>query len=115
MFRRRAITATALITLTCLSACGDAPPLTGQAQADAETRAACRQRAEEIYRQQNRGAIYSPTPSVNAPFSGNYVPDQTDRGLSDLYAHDKAVNDCIRNTGTQPVSTPRAAPPPIIK
>ena len=101
-----------LTGLLVLSGCGDQPPLTGQAQADAETRAACRQRAEAVYDQQNRGQIYSPLPSVNSPFSANYLPDQPDRGLSQLYAHDKLVSDCVRNNGTGAErSQPRPAVP----
>jgi hypothetical protein len=82
-----------------LSACSPAPQ-SSQARADAETVAACRQRADEVYNQQNRGDIYSANSSENAPFSANYVPGITSRGLSQLYAHDKLVSDCVRNTGT---------------
>jgi hypothetical protein len=94
-----------------LSGCTDQPPLTGQAQADAATRQACRQRAEAIYNQQNRGEIYSPASQVNTPYSGNYLPDRTDHGLSDLFVHDKLVSDCVRNTGTgaDPGQPPPAA------
>jgi hypothetical protein len=94
-----------------VSACEAPPPLTGQAQADAETRAACEQRAEAVYNQQNRGDIYRPAPSVNTPFSANYLPGQSDRGLSQLFAHDRMVSDCIRNKGTSPLPTPAQAPP----
>lgn len=90
---------------------GGGPPPTGQALADAQTRAACRQRAEEAYRQQNRAQIYSPPPQVNTPYSANYLPDQSDRGLADLYSHDKMVSDCIRNTGTGALP-PQPAPLP---
>jgi hypothetical protein len=83
-----------------LSGCSSPPPLTGQAQADAATRAACRQRAEAAFAQQNRGDIYSSGSQVNSPFSANFLPDKTDRGLSQLFAHDRMVNDCVRNTGT---------------
>jgi len=89
-----------------LSACS-APP-SSQSRANAETVAACRQRAEDVYNQQNRGDIYSPASSVNTPFSSNYVPGITDRGLSQLYAHDKMVSDCVRNTGT---GAERSQPP----
>ena len=92
-----------------LSAC-DVPPQTGQAQADAETRAACRNRAEQAYDQQHRAEIYSPPPPINTPYSANYGAGLPDRGLSDLYAHDRMVSDCIRNTGTgsdRPESAPR--------
>jgi hypothetical protein len=105
--------------VAALSAC-DRPPLSGQAQADAQTRAACRQRAEEAYNQQNRGAIFSPPSSVNTPYSSNYVPASSDdRGLSDLFAHERLVSDCVRNTGTGTdrtvpagSATPASAPPP---
>jgi hypothetical protein len=107
-----------LIGVAALSAC-DRPSVSGQAQADADTRAACRQRAEEAYNQQNRGAIFSPPTSVNTPYSSNYVPDVTDRGLSDLFTHDRLVSDCVRNTGTgtdrtvpTAPATPDSAPPP---
>lgn len=109
--------ATIFTCAVALSACG--APQGGQAQADAATRAACQQRANQAYDQQNRGEIYSPTANVNTPFSANYLPGQADRGLSDLFAHDRMINDCIRNTGTgterSPLSPPagaRAAPPP---
>jgi hypothetical protein len=89
----------ALAGAVALSACSPAPQ-SPQARANAETLAACRQRAEEVYNQQNRGDIYSPASSVNTPFSSNYVPGITARGLPQLYAHDKMVSDCVRNTGT---------------
>lgn len=91
-----------------LSGCGDRPPLSGQQRADAETQAACRQRAEAIYNQQNRGQIYSPASQVNSPFSASYQPDQTDRGLAQLYSHDKIISDCVRNNG---VGAERSPPP----
>lgn len=102
----------------CALAACDRPAPTGQAQADAETRTACRARAEQTYEQQNRGEIYSPSSQVNTPFSANYLPSDTGRGLSTLFAHDRMVNDCIRNTGTgtnrlQPAATvPLLAPTP---
>ena len=97
-----------LLGAVALSAC-DAPAPTGQAQADAATRKACEQRAEQAYNQQNRAEIYSPPPQVNTPYSANYVPDVTNRGLSSLFAHDRMVSDCVRNTGT---STERSLPSP---
>lgn len=94
-----------------LSGCDGGAPLTGQAQADAQTRAACRERAEEVYNQQNRAEIYSPPPSVNTPFSNNYMSGISDRGLSQLYIHDRMINDCVRNTGTGA----ERSPPPVQK
>jgi hypothetical protein len=97
----------ALVGVAALSAC-DVPPQTGQAQADAETRAACQKRANEVYDQQNRGEIYSPQSQVNTPYSANYTPDLSNRGLSDLFVHDRMISDCIRNSGT---GTERSEPP----
>ncbi|HEY4042243.1 MAG TPA: hypothetical protein VGM32_10445 [Rhodopila sp.] len=79
--------------------CTAGPP-GGQAQADADTRAACRQRAEQAYEQQNRGEIYSPPSQVNTPYSASYEPGVSGRGLSELFAHDRMISDCVRNTGT---------------
>jgi len=95
-----------LAGVAALSACAEAPAPTGQAQADAETRAACEQRAEAVYEQQNRADIYAPAPAVNTPFSSNYVPGIPNRGLSQVFAHDRIVSDCVRNKGTQPVAVP---------
>ena len=107
-----------LMATIAVSACAG-PPLSGQAEADAQTAAACRQRADQAYDQQNRAQIYSPPSSVNTPYSSNYVPDNTTRGLSDLFAHDRLVSDCVRNTGTttdrtvpDSPSSP-ASPPPV--
>jgi hypothetical protein len=109
MSRLRLVTPAGLLlaTILALSAC-DAPPQSPQAQADAATRNACRQRAEQAYEQQNRAAIYSPPATVNTPYSANYTPSQTDRGLSDLFANDRMVSDCVRNTGTGSERTPPA-------
>lgn len=102
-----------LASAVMLSGC-DAPPTSGQALADAQTRAACQQRAEQAYEQQNRAEIYSPPLSVNTPYSANYVPDSSNRGLSDLFAHDRMVDNCVRNTGTgaERDETGSPVPPP---
>ena len=88
------------------SACGGGgttvtpPPPTGQARADAATLAACRERADEVYNRQNRGTIYSIN-NRDAPFSGSYAPVPIDNGLSQRYAHQNMISDCVRNTGTE--------------
>ena len=97
---QRAATGFALLLGTvALSGC-QMSPMSGQARADAQTRAACQQRAEQAYEQQNRAEIYSPPSPVNTPYSANYLPDSSSQGLSDLFAHDQMVSDCVRNTGT---------------
>lgn len=90
----------ALLGALAVSGCGEGAPRSPQAQADASTRAACRQRANEVYNQQNRGNIYAPASQMNTPFSANYLPGVSDRGLSQLFAQDKMISDCVRNTGT---------------
>ena len=80
----------------------------GIGNADPATRAACTQSAERVYNVRNRAEIYAPQSSVNAPFSANYGAGSTDRGLSDQYARDAMIRDCVRNTGTE---TNRAVPP----
>jgi hypothetical protein len=87
-----------LLATIGLVACATQPGT--ESHADAATEAACRQRADQVYNQQNRGDIYRPPPQVNTPFSANYNAGVSDRGLSDLYAHDKLIRDCVRNTGT---------------
>jgi hypothetical protein len=104
----------ALLAAAMLCGCEAPAPLRGQAQADAATVAACRQRANQIYDQQNRGAIYSPQSQSNTPFSANWTPEVPNRGLSAQFGFDRSVNDCIRNTGTGtdrnvPAKNPRAA------
>ena len=99
----RATTTLAILGCIGLTACtfGGPPPSSADARASAETVAACRHRADEVYQQQNRPDIYSPQPAINTPSSGAYAPGVTDRGLSTLYARDNLIRDCVRNTGTE--------------
>jgi hypothetical protein len=99
-----------LIVSAALSACSGGPP-SSQARADAATEAACRQRAEQAYEQQNRADIYSPQSQVNTPYSGSYAPGVSGRGLSNVFAHERMVTDCVRNTGTGAVPTQPAPSP----
>ncbi len=99
----------AALTAISLSGCADNAPQSGQARADAATTAACRQRANEVFDRQNRGAIYSANSSANSPFSANFTPDVTSRGLPQQFAHDRMVSDCVRNSGT---GAERSQPPP---
>ncbi len=72
-----------------------------------------RERANEAYDRQNRGEIYAPQSQVNTPYSTNYIPGDQNRGLSDLFVHDRMVSDCVRNTGTgTDRDVPPEAPPP---
>jgi hypothetical protein len=101
---------TALALAGCMAGSGPGP----ESHADAATVAACRQRADQVYDQQNRGDIYRQPDPINSPSSANYAPGVSDRGLSQLYAQDRLINDCVRNTGTgaERSGSNDAAPPP---
>lgn len=97
MIRPRLI---ALLGAIALTACqGDG--MSSQSRADANTRAACQRRAEDMDKETNRGEIYAPPPQTNTPYSANYFPGDTTRGLSEMFAQQRAIDDCVRNTGTQ--------------
>jgi hypothetical protein len=87
-------------------------PGSPQAQANAETAAACRQRADQEYNIRHRDTIYAPPSQVNTPFSADYAPGVDDRNLSELYEHDTMVSDCERNIGAEGNRTPEQAPSP---
>lgn len=88
------------------------PPGSAQAQADAQTRAACRQRADEEYNIRHRDTIYAPPSNVNTPYSANYAPGDEDRSLSQLFERDNILSDCVRNTGAEGDRTPEQAVSP---
>jgi hypothetical protein len=94
------LTRATILALAVLGLTGCVAEPAPVSRADAATEAACRHRADQIYDQQNRGDIYRPPAAVNTPFSSNYLPGVSDRGLSEEYAHEKAISDCVRNTGT---------------
>ena len=100
-----------ILPLLLLVQCAPAPAPVGQARADAETVAACREHADEVYNRNNRDTIYTIS-NRDAPYSANYTPGVTDRGLSQLFAHDSMVRDCVRNTGTETNRTSSEAPVP---
>ncbi len=99
------LTAIALLAaplLGALSACQAPPPRItsggagGGGPIDAAAAAQCRQQAEDAYNAQNRSARLQ-TDSRDTPFSGTYNPNATTRGLSDRYAMDAMIGDCMRN------------------
>ncbi len=111
---RKFALATLLALLAGCALPGAPAPGSPQAQANEQTAAACRQRADALYNIRHRDAIYAPASQVNTPFSANYQPGVPDRGLSDLYERDSMVSDCERNTGSEGDRTPDdAALPPV--
>jgi hypothetical protein len=105
-----------LLLLGLLASCADpgAPPGSAQAQTKAQTAAACRQRADQVYNTQHRDTIYAPPADVNTPFSASYAPGQDQRGLTQIFERDSIMSDCVRNTGANGDRTPEAqqGPPP---
>jgi hypothetical protein len=99
-----------LLTLA-LAQCAPPPPPVGQARADAATLAACREHADAVYNRTHRDTIYTIS-SRDTPFSSNYVPGVTDRGLAQRFDHESMVRDCVRNTGTETNRSPTNAPEP---
>jgi hypothetical protein len=100
-----------LLPVLALLQCAPPPPPTGQAKADAATLAACREHADEVYNRNNRDTIYT-IQNRDLPFSANYNPVVTDRGLAQRYANENLVRDCVRNTGTETNRSPTTSPSP---
>src|SRR5689334_9483510 len=88
------------VLLILLTGCHSAPP-TAQERAEQKTLAACRERADQVYAEQNRGAVYTQDNSLS-PFSSSYVSGITSRGLGERYGRDVMISDCVRNAGAAP-------------
>jgi hypothetical protein len=83
-----------------LATCAPPPPPSGEARADLARQSACRARADQVYVEQNRGAIYLDEGAQQSysPFSGTYVEGNPSRGLPSAYAQQEMVSDCVRNS-----------------
>ncbi|CAH2603595.1 conserved protein of unknown function [Rhodovastum atsumiense] len=109
------LSATAL--LLALGGCGHPVGTTSnRAGVSAQTMAACRQRADQVFERQNRGDIYRSDMFAggqrDAPFgSTSLVGSNPSAGLSSRFARETMVDDCVNavagNIGTSP-----EAPPP---
>ncbi len=91
--------AAGMLLALSLSAC--AQPRPSRAGLSAAQTAACRQRSEEVYLTQNRGDVYRAdtyaTSTRDAPYGGGLaaVPST---GLSQRYARDQMLDDCLRSS-----------------
>ena len=90
--------AAALPMLLILGQCAPPPPPSGQAKADAETLAACRAHADEVYDRQYRDRIYTIN-NPNSPYSANDAYGTVDHGLAQRFGYQSMTNDCVRNHG----------------
>lgn len=88
-----------LAPLLILAACthGAARPMS---VTERDTIAACREKVETADKLANRGQIYS-IHDPYTPSSSTGLLTSPTQGLSDRYARERALEDCIRNTGTQ--------------
>jgi hypothetical protein len=113
MSRAIASTGLAAALLATLVLAGCAAP-TPQSRASAAQQTACRQRADEVFLQRNRGAVYSSDAYVSGtrdtPYSASGVAGNTSGGLPDRYSRDALYTDCIHGFGPATPTAPKAAP-----
>lgn len=104
--------------LAVVSACSAPPPPTPSDRASAATQAACRQRAEEIYQQQNRGELYRSdqlATQADSPLSAGGLKGFTPQGLSQRYDYGSIVQDCLRSSQAATESSQTGAPGPALR
>ncbi len=95
-----------------LSACTPPPPPSPQVRAAEATVNACRQRADQVYKRQNRGSLYTEN-DRDLPESTDYLPGITTRGLAERYQWDTQVSDCVNQGpggGVAPGFSPGPSP-----
>jgi hypothetical protein len=89
----------ALLAVLTLGACAAAQQ--PRAQATAAQKAACRQRADEVYEKQNRGDVYRADNFAgglrDTPYASQGMPVSPSAGLSARFARDTLFDDCLRN------------------
>ena len=106
----------AALALAALTACSTSfGTSANRAGASPQAMAACRHRADAVYEQQNRGAVYRTDMYAgsqrDAPFGGAGPAGNPSSGLSDLYARDTMVDDCLNGMATSADVTTDAPPP----
>ena len=108
---RSSIAAASALTVL-LTACYAPPPQTQESRSAAARTAACRDRQDAVYEQQNRGEIYTDRSDMarDSMLSGSYVEGVQSRGLAAQYGRDKAFSECLRE-GTSPGTGSSASTP----
>ena len=100
---RRVVSRCALmlaVTLTGQMADCSAP---SRPDGDQQAVAGCRAEADRVYNAQNRYQL-SERDSRDSPNSGSGTTENPAAGLSDLYSHDKMVDDCVSRSSAVPVT-----------
>ncbi len=110
---RRAIELGAVALILLAGGCGSSRS-SGQ-QASAAQKAACRQRADQVYASQNRADLYNSdryqTTTRDAPFATSGLPGITSRGLGGQYARETLISDCLNDVAGN-VGNSANNPPP---
>jgi hypothetical protein len=96
------------LACTLLSGCGFPPPLSSE---DREALASCNADVNRTWNVQHRADL-SLRPEPDAPYSGNTPPGLPSDGLSDQYAHNAMIEDCLHGNSAEPLSGPVANPAP---
>jgi hypothetical protein len=108
-----------MLPLAALAACNQ--PIghsADRADATPKALAACRQRADEVYERQNRGAVYRSDMLAggerDTPYAALGTPGTPNQGLASRFARETMVDDCLNASSGNPGTTPEppTAPPP---
>jgi hypothetical protein len=91
-----------LLAASC-AGCAFSPPLTQEERVRQET---CRSEVDRVYNAQNRYQL-SERSTLDAPLSSYGLPSDTARGLSDRYARDQQIGDCVRHGPSPDAGVPR--------
>jgi hypothetical protein len=91
---------TAAIMFTCLALASCAPGGDRSASGDSRLEEGCRAAVDRQYDTQHRADIFAPMSGVNAPQSGNYTSSANGQALSQIFARDNDIRDCVRRGGT---------------
>jgi hypothetical protein len=100
MFSPKALLAIAVLPTLFLAGCGFSPP---QSETQRDAQASCREDANRIYNAQNRYQL-SERPSPDTPYSGSTPPPLPGDGLSDRYAFDNMVSNCLNRSDAVPAA-----------
>ena len=101
------LSAAACAVLLTVGACTPPPPPTSETRAAQAVMTACRERANEVYRRQNRADLLNQD-SSGTPQSANYVPGIPTRGLAERYGYQNQVSNCLRDEGASVDTVPNA-------
>jgi hypothetical protein len=108
---------------------GPSGPATAETRNTLEMQQDCRRRVDQALESQNRPAIYAANPSMNTPFSANYVPSVVSSGLTGHYGseqsvaqfdlanqfgYERSVAECEHNSSTGN-DQPNTPPPPAAR